>query len=130
MLGTDGKISTAPSESTDQPPESGQNTLELLPDATPRSAHSRTSTDAPERWAYGWVDRRLKIMSVLLPVAFILGLELLHYRIEARDQRLDAYWDGYHAVLRCRHRCVDPGLRPGDVPVHRPRAAAGREAEP
>jgi signal transduction histidine kinase len=99
VLGTDGKNSMAPSESTDQPPESAQSSLELTPDATPRSAQSRTSTDAPARWAYGWVDRRLKIMSVLLPVAFILGLEVLHYQIEARDRHLDAYWDGYHAVF-------------------------------
>jgi two-component system nitrate/nitrite sensor histidine kinase NarX len=38
-------------------------------------------------------------MSVLLPVAFILGLELLHYRIEARDRHLEGYWDGYHAIF-------------------------------
>jgi signal transduction histidine kinase len=97
VLGTDGSIATTPSESTNQPSESAKASPELPPDATPRSAHHRTSTHVPARWAYGWVDRRLKVMSVLLPVTFILALELLRYRIEARDRRLEGYWDGYHA---------------------------------
>ena len=98
MLGTDGSISTTPSEATSEPSRSQQKAHQSARDATPRSAR-KTSTRASERWAYGWVDRRLKIMSVLLPVAFILGLELLHYRIEARDRHLEGYWDGYHAIF-------------------------------
>ena len=77
MLGTDGRISTTPSESTNQ----------------------STNQSTNDRWAYRWVDGRLKLMSVLLPVSFILFLELVHYRIEERDQHLDAYWGGYHAVF-------------------------------
>ena len=98
MLGTDGSISTTPSEATSEPSRSQQKAHQSARDATPRSAR-KTSTRASERWAYGWVDRRLKVMSVLLPVAFILGLELLHYRIEARDRHLEGYWDGYHAIF-------------------------------
>jgi len=90
-LGTDRRISTTLSESTNQPSESEQV-------AAAKDAH-KASSRAAERWAYGWVDRRLKVMSVLLPVTFILALEVLHYRIEARDQRLERYWDGYHALF-------------------------------
>ena len=110
MLGTDGRISTTPPESTDQPSESTQASVAFPQtsrrrrrpkdqDATPRSAHNTASTHAPARWAYGWVDRRLKVMSVLLPVSFILALEIVHYRIEARDQHLERFWDGYHAIF-------------------------------
>ncbi|MEP7370105.1 MAG: hypothetical protein ABI662_10635, partial [Dermatophilaceae bacterium] len=105
MLGTDGKLSSTPSESTNHPSESTQN----LPETAHPKAESaklavpisvrKASTQGSERWAYGWFDRRLKVMSVLLPVAFILFLELLHYRIEERDQHLNGYWDGYHAVF-------------------------------
>ena len=64
----------------------------------PTSAH-QPSARAAERWAYKWVDRRLKVMSVLLPVCFILALEFVHYRVEARDLRLDGFWDGYRPVF-------------------------------
>jgi len=58
------------------------------------SANKRTSGTG-QGWAYQWVDRRLKVLSVLLPVAFILGLEVVHYAIEARDGMLNNFWDGY-----------------------------------
>ncbi|NMM22440.1 MAG: GAF domain-containing sensor histidine kinase [Phycicoccus sp.] len=57
------------------------------------------STRAAERWAYKWVDRRLKVLSVLLPVAFILALEFVHYTVEGRDLRLDGFWDGYRPLF-------------------------------
>ena len=98
MLGTDGRISTTPSESTNEPSQSAPQARRSARAAKPRSAR-KTSDGTSERWAYGWVDRRLKVMSVLLPVAFILGLELLHYQIEARDRHLEGYWDGYHAIF-------------------------------
>ena len=66
--------------------------------ATPASAPA-PSRRATDRWAYKWVDRRLKVMSVLLPVCFILGLEFIHYTIEARDRRLDSFWDGYRPLF-------------------------------
>src|SRR5450759_4996350 len=91
VLGTDKLISPTPTERAHLPSKSAH-------DGKRRSAH-KPSTRTGERWAYGWVDRRLKVMSVLLPVCFILALELVHYRIEARDQHLNVYWDGYHAVF-------------------------------
>ncbi len=105
MLGTDGKIATTPPESTNHPsesdrtpPEPAQTRPKPAGVAMPTSVH-RASTHGTERWAYGWFDRRLKIMSVLLPVAFILALELVHYRIEAQAMRMQTYWDGYRAVF-------------------------------
>ena len=65
---------------------------------TPDSA-GQQSTRPVEPRAYTWFDRRLKVMSVLLPVGFIVALELVHYGIEGRDQHLERYWDGYHAVF-------------------------------
>src|SRR5450759_5171490 len=91
VLGTDKLISPTPTERAHLPSKSAH-------DGKRRSAH-KPSTRTGERWAYGWVDRRLKVMSVLLPVCFILALELVHYRIEARDQHLNVYWDGYHAIF-------------------------------
>jgi signal transduction histidine kinase len=66
--------------------------------ATPTPA-DRPSTHATERWAYKWVDRRLKVMSVLLPVGFILALEFIHFTVEGRDGSLDRFWDGYRLVF-------------------------------
>ena len=68
--------------------------------ATPASAH-QPSTPAAERWAYKWVDRRLKVLSVLLPVGFILVLEFVHYTVEGRDRKLDGFWDGYRPIFIC-----------------------------
>jgi len=65
---------------------------------TPTSVH-KPSTREGERWAYSWVDRRLKVMSVLLPVTFLLLLEFVHYTVEARDGRIDGFWDGYRFVF-------------------------------
>jgi two-component system nitrate/nitrite sensor histidine kinase NarX len=39
---------------------------------------------AVDRWAYEWVDNRLKVMSVLLPVGFILALELARFMLSGR----------------------------------------------
>ena len=55
----------------------------------------RQSTSTVERWAYEWVDRRLKVMSVLLPVAFILALELVRFTVDGRGE----LWDGYRLVF-------------------------------
>jgi len=78
--------------------ESAHARFEPAKAATPTSAH-QPSARAAERWAYKWVDRRLKVMSVLLPVCFILALEFVHYGVEARDLRLDGFWDGYRPVF-------------------------------
>ena len=56
---------------------------------------SQPSTRAGELRGRQWVDRRLKVISVLLPVTFIVALEFAHYTVEARDRRLDGFWDGY-----------------------------------
>jgi signal transduction histidine kinase len=51
----------------------------------------KASKRAVERWAYQWVDNRLKVMSVLLPVVFIVGLEL----IRASAGGGDDVWDRF-----------------------------------
>jgi len=38
-------------------------------------------------------------MGLLLPVIFILTLEIIHYSIEARDHHLERYWDGYRGAF-------------------------------
>jgi two-component system nitrate/nitrite sensor histidine kinase NarX len=53
------------------------------------------STRAAERWAYEFVDRRLKVMSVLLPVVFIVALELVRFKVAGSGQ----LWDGYRLVF-------------------------------
>jgi signal transduction histidine kinase len=59
----------------------------------------RTSTRAAERWAYKWVDRRLKVLSVLLPVVFIVGLDTVLYTIHNKDGELEGFRDGYRLVF-------------------------------
>jgi len=71
--------------------------FEAAPATTPTSAH-QPSTRGGERWAYRWVDRRLKVLSVLLPVCFILGLEFVHFMVEERDGQLNGFWDGYRTM--------------------------------
>jgi hypothetical protein len=66
VFGKDSVTSATTSESAHAKFESAQA-------ATSKSEH-RQSTRAAERWAYEWVDRRLKVLSVLLPVSFILAL--------------------------------------------------------
>jgi len=99
VLGTDSVPSTTTtSESAHARSESAHARFEAAPGATPTPAH-KPSTRAGERWAYSWVERRLKVMSVLLPVAFILALEFVHYTVEARDGRIDGFWDGYRPIF-------------------------------
>jgi signal transduction histidine kinase len=78
--------------------ESAHAKFESARAATPNAAH-KPSTRAAERWAYEWVDRRLKVISVLLPVVFILALEFVRYTVDGRDQRLDGFWDGYRLIF-------------------------------
>ena len=100
MLGTDSTISSPPTSESVQAtePESVHARFEAAQSPTPTSVH-KPSTRAGERWAYNWVDRRLKVMSVLLPVGFILVLEFVHYTVEARDGRIDGFWDGYRLIF-------------------------------
>ncbi len=55
------------------------------PEATPAPAAPRPTPPAGERVAYEWVDNRLKVMSVLLPIVFIVVLELVRYMVDGRD---------------------------------------------
>jgi len=72
--------------------------LESTQGETPKPAH-KPSNRVAERWAYEWVDRRLKVMSVLLPVGFIVALEIVRYTVEGRDFHLNGFWDGYRLVF-------------------------------
>jgi two-component system nitrate/nitrite sensor histidine kinase NarX len=47
-----------------------------------------------DRWAYQWVDNRLKALSVLLPVGFIVALEGVRFALGSRDFR-----DGSHLIF-------------------------------
>jgi signal transduction histidine kinase len=78
--------------------ESAHAKFESARAATPNAAH-KPSTRAAERWAYEWVDRRLKVISVLLPVVFIIALEFVRYTVDGRDGRLDGIWDGYRLIF-------------------------------
>jgi signal transduction histidine kinase len=106
-LGTHDLTSTNEAESAQATPESAHARSEYVRATGAESVHAATSSSASEpslpqvsgRWAYEWVDRRLKVMSVLLPVAFILVLEFIHYSVEAQDKRLDGFWDGYRPVF-------------------------------
>jgi signal transduction histidine kinase len=106
VLGTDSTTSPqTTSESAHAGSESVQATeseymharFEAAQAPTPTSGH-KPSTRAGERWAYKWVDRRLKVLSVLLPVCFILALEFVHFVVEERDGQLNGFWDGYRTV--------------------------------
>jgi len=89
----------ATSESAHAMAGTGQVTpSESAQDAIPKPRHVK-SARSDERWAYQWVDRRLTVLSVLLPVGFILALEFVHYRVEARDGRLESFWDGYRPLF-------------------------------
>ena len=59
----------------------GSDSVHEATSAPPRSPPARTV----ERWAYEWVDNRLKVMSVLLPVAFIVALELVRPFVAVGD---------------------------------------------
>ena len=100
MLGTDSTTSSPPTSESAQATESESvhARFEAAQSPTPTSVH-KPSTRASERWAYNWVDRRLKVMSVLLPVGFILALEFVHYTVEARDGRIYGFWDGYRLIF-------------------------------
>ena len=106
MLGTSSVTSDDMSDSVQAAPESAHATSQSVHAAGSEAVHPTESdrarppsTRGGERWAYNWVDRRLKVMSVLLPVAFILFLEFIHYTIEARDGRIDSFWDGYRPLF-------------------------------
>jgi len=72
----------------------------LATSATSAASASATdpSTATGQRWAYRWVDRRLKVISVLLPVGFILVLEYVHYAAEEGEPRVPGYWGLYRPI--------------------------------
>jgi signal transduction histidine kinase len=105
VLRTDDVISATPPELAHQPTESAHARSESMSATWSESAPAAASTSAPdpstgtdERWAYRWVDRRLKVISVLLPVGFILALELVHYQVEAGEPRVPGYWGFYRPI--------------------------------
>ena len=101
MLGKDSVTSTTTSESPSEslsasPAESAHARSESVQATGSESVHGPSSESghaAPsgtgERWAYHWVDSRLKVLSIFLPVGFIIALELIRYRLGTRDD----YWD-------------------------------------
>jgi len=106
VLGTDRVISATPSDPpSDGSPESAHARPESLR-ATGSEAihtqaaqtHSSTFSHEPfpgavERWAYQWVDNRLKVMSVLLPVGFIIALEFARVTLGGQG-----FEDGFHLL--------------------------------
>src|ERR1019366_6316014 len=97
VLGTDSvTTSTATSESAPARSESVQGTesesvharFEAAQAPTPTSVH-RPSARAGERWAYQWVDNRLKVLSVFVPAGFLVALELVRYSVGGGDD----FWD-------------------------------------
>jgi signal transduction histidine kinase len=94
VLGTDHVTSATPSESAHARSESVQATgSESLHAATSDHVHELSASPV-ERWAYQWVDNRLKVMSVLLPVGFIIALEFVRVTISGKEFR-----DGSHLIF-------------------------------
>ena len=56
------------------------------------------STRHVEPRAYEWFDRRLKVMSVLLPIVFIVALELVRYAADGTDRLIDGH-DGHRFIF-------------------------------
>ena len=93
MLGNDSVISTTTSESPSEslsvsPVESAHARSESVQATRSESVHGATSesvnaasSGTVERWAYQWVDNRLKVLSIFLPVGFIVALEYVRYRL-------------------------------------------------
>lgn len=90
MLRTDSLISATPSEPARQSSKSAPQPSEPTAPQTTITAH---------RWTYEWVGRRLKVISVLLPVAFLIGLEVVRYVVEGNEHPLDSFWDGYRLII-------------------------------
>lgn len=90
MLPTDSLISATPSEPPRAPSESAPQPSQPTPPQP---------TITVDRWTYEWVDRRLKVISVLLPVAFLIGLEVVRYVVEGKDQPLESFWDGFRLSI-------------------------------
>jgi signal transduction histidine kinase len=87
--------SASPAESAHARSESVQATgSESVHEATAESV-STAQSGTVERWAYQWVDNRLKVLSVFLPVGFIVALEFIRYRLGGGDD----YWDHLAFVL-------------------------------
>ena len=112
MFGTESLISATPPESAPQLSDSAPQASGSAPQASgfapaksktgprpPPTSARPPSPRAGERWAYDWVDRRLKVLSVLLPVSFILVLEFVHYTVEARDPGHGGSWDVYRPIF-------------------------------
>jgi signal transduction histidine kinase len=101
VLGKDRVTSTTTSESpseslTASPAESAHARSESVMATGSESVQGASSDSvytAPpgkvERWAYQWVDNRLKVLSVFLPVGFIVALEYIRYRLGGGDDYLD-----------------------------------------
>jgi signal transduction histidine kinase len=56
-------------------------------------AQRKPSSSADTRWGFReWVDhRRLKVLSVVLPVAFVVSLEIVRFRVSDRGLLTDGY---------------------------------------
>jgi signal transduction histidine kinase len=86
-------------ESAHARPETVQATgSETIHPATSQSA-SGQSARAVERWAYQWVDNRLKVLSILLPVVFIIALDLVRYAVDGEEGTGGLYGDYRLAFL-------------------------------
>jgi signal transduction histidine kinase len=101
VLGKDSVTSTTTSESPSEslsasPAESAHARSQSVQATGSESVHGATSgsvnvpaSGVVERWAYQWVDNRLKVLSIFLPVGFIVALEYIRYRLGGGDD----YWD-------------------------------------
>jgi two-component system nitrate/nitrite sensor histidine kinase NarX len=100
VLRTDSLISATPSEPTHKLADSAHqpsNSAQQLSESQHRPsdfAHQH-STRAAERWTYEWVDSRLKVMSVLLPVVFIIALEVVRFTVDGKG----GFWDADHLIF-------------------------------
>ncbi len=57
------------------------------------------SPDVGETSAYRWVDRHLRLVSVVLPVCFIVVLELIRFAVDGSRPAGHSFFEGYRIAL-------------------------------
>lgn len=102
MLRTDDVVSATPPEFAHQPTESAHERFEsaLAGSSDSGQGTSPQPTQQPSiRPQAGWADEvvgnRLRVLSVLLPVGFIVALEFVRFTVDGGI----VFWDGYRVFF-------------------------------
>jgi two-component system nitrate/nitrite sensor histidine kinase NarX len=102
VLRTDDVVSATPPEFAHQPTESAHARSESAladPSDSGQVTSPQSTRQPPIRphagWADEWVGNRLKVLSVLLPVCFIVALELVRFTVDGGI----GFWGGYRVFF-------------------------------